>query len=121
MGAVTLLCLTGICTPFARVERSRDTLYNFYARNLYAGCPSLDYARETPAFMSPTRTSATEAATRATASSSVTRWIGVPTGNAVNNREGIAALNITKLPRSSARRINRPNACANRARTMLSS
>ena len=44
-------------------------------------------------------------ATAATASSSVTRRTGVPGGKAVSNRLGIAAERMTKLPRSSARRM----------------
>src|SRR3569623_3630161 len=59
--------------------------------------------------------------TRATASSSGTRAIGTPGGKAASNRLGIAADSRTNAPRSSARRINRPNAWASLARTMRSS
>ena len=59
--------------------------------------------------------------TRATASSSVTRATGVPGGKALSSRDGLAADSKTNAPRSSARRISRPNAWASRARTMRSS
>src|SRR4051794_6419560 len=59
--------------------------------------------------------------TRSIATSSGTRLIGTPGGNAFKSRDGIAAERMTKTPQSPCRRISRPNAWASRARTTRSS
>ena len=103
----------------ARGQRPIEVAYP--GRIVRFGVAEQEQGLHAPTSSIMTSAGASLAFTRTIASSSGSRMTCTPGGKAESRREGVAAESRTKTPRSSWRRISRPNAWASRPRTSRSS